>query len=57
MAGLQSIDSYQKQNVKGLLLKVNANYTFDLEPWNIQGKATDKGNDGKNSLRSIYMWS
>ena len=86
-------------------MNLNANYTFDLETWNLQGqghrqrswreqliglstsdvwksywpwssynevkrqlqhltlklgtfkvKATDKGHDGKNSSRSIYIW-
>ena len=31
-------------------MKLNVNYTFDLETWK---KVADKGPDGKNSSRSI----
>ena len=36
-------------------MKLSANNSFDLET--IKVKVTDKGPDGYNSLRSIYMWS
>ena len=31
--------------------------TFDLETWTFKVKVTDKGHDGKNSSRSIFIWS
>ena len=37
-------------------MKLNANYTYYLETWNIQGQG-HKVHDGKNSSRSIYIWS
>ena len=50
MAGLWSIDNYQKQNVKGFLLKKKCALHI------VKIKATDKGPDGKNSSRYIYIW-
>ena len=35
-------------------VKLNVNYAFDLETWNMV-KVTDKGQDGKNSSKSIYI--
>ena len=38
-------------------MNLNANYTFDLETWNIKFKVkvTDKGPEGNNSWRSIDL--
>ena len=45
----------ERVNDHGLgTMKLNANYTFDLETFKV--KATDKGHNGKNSSRSIYIW-
>ena len=40
--------------MKGLLLKLNANYTFDLETWNIQGQGNGQRSQWKDLIK-VYL--